>query len=59
MKNPVKGPTTDKNLSGNPVIGTRSFSGKAVHPCKGKAHQMDRSTPSKGRGGMGGSKKGS
>lgn len=52
MKSPNKGPTTSKNLSGSPVVGTRKCSGQPLRVVQGTAKQMDRSTNSGGKGAM-------
>lgn len=52
MKDPCKGQTTDKNTKGGPTVGTREHKGGAVRVVRGQASQMNRSTPSKGKGGM-------
>lgn len=52
MKDPVKGQTAEKNTKGGPLVGTRTHQGGAVRVVRGNASQMNRSTPSKGKGGM-------
>lgn len=53
MKDPVKGQTAEKNTKGGPLVGTRTHQSGAVRVVRGTASQMNRSTPSKGKGGMG------